>query len=58
MLWLIVERRINMLRIWKKIKASVKKSLDHMAAENKKEYGSGVPDCCKMNRQGNDKLKK
>ena len=47
-----------MLRIWKNIKTSVKKSLDHMAAENKKEYGSGVPDCCKMNRQGNDKLKK
>jgi len=50
--------RVAVFGIWRKIKASVKKSLDRMAAENQKEFGNGVPDCCKMNRQGYNNQKK
>ena len=39
------------MKFWEKIKKSVNKSLDNMAKENKKQFGDGVPDCCKMNRQ-------
>lgn len=39
------------MKFWEKIKRSVDKSLDHMAKENKKQFGEGVPDCCRMNRQ-------
>jgi len=47
-----------MFKIWKRFKGSVKRSLDHMAKENQKQYGNGTPDCCKMNQQENDKPKK
>ena len=39
------------MKFWEKIKKSMNKSLDNMAKENKKQFGDGVPDCCKMNRQ-------
>lgn len=40
------------MNFWDKMRKSIQKSLDKMADENKKEFGDGVPDCCKMNRQG------
>lgn len=47
-----------MLKIFRRMKASVKRSLDRMAKENEKQFGGGVPDCCKMNRQANDRPRK
>ncbi|WP_411676713.1 LDCC motif putative metal-binding protein [Caproicibacter sp.] len=43
------------MKFWNKIKKSINRSLEKMAKENKKEFGDGVPDCCKMNRQGGNK---
>ena len=40
-----------MLNPLKRIKAAMKKWLNRLAQENKKQFGSGVPDCCKMNSQ-------
>lgn len=40
------------MKFWNKIKESIQGSLDKMAKENQKQFGDGVPDCCKMNRQG------
>jgi len=39
------------MKLWNKIKKSIDQSLDNMAKENKRQFGGGVPDCCKMNRQ-------
>lgn len=41
--------------IWKRIKASVKKYLEHLSEENQREFGDGAPDCCKLNRTQNKK---
>ena len=47
-----------MFGFWKRIKDSFNRYLERMAEENRKEFGNGVPDCCKVNRPVNDKLKK
>ncbi|MBW7571466.1 LDCC motif putative metal-binding protein [Caproiciproducens faecalis] len=47
-----------MLRIFKRMKASFKRSLDRMAKENQKQFGGGVPDCCKMNSQTQNNTRK
>ncbi|WP_312693271.1 LDCC motif putative metal-binding protein [Caproiciproducens sp.] len=47
-----------MLKILDRIKASVKRSLDRMARENQKQFGGGIPDCCKMNRPADNRPEK
>lgn len=46
------------MKFFQKIKKSINRSLENMAKENKKTFGDGVPDCCKMNRQGTGTAKK
>lgn len=40
-----------MLNPLKRIETATKKWLDRLSQENKKQFGGGVPDCCKMNSQ-------
>jgi len=47
-----------MLGIFQRIKASFQNYLKRMAEENRKEFGGGVPDCCKVNRPSNNGPKK
>jgi hypothetical protein len=37
----------------KTLKEKLKETLDHMARENQKEFGSGKMDCCSNNRRLN-----
>ncbi len=39
------------MSILKRIKESFNRFLERSAKANKESYGSGVPDCCKMNNQ-------
>ncbi|WOC32713.1 MULTISPECIES: LDCC motif putative metal-binding protein [Caproicibacterium] len=41
---------VNMKNAWKRW-------LNRMAKANQQAYGSGVPDCCKMNRQTSQQKK-
>ncbi len=40
-----------MISFFEKIKDSWNAWLKRLGEENAKEFGSGVPDCCKMNNQ-------
>lgn len=45
-----------MRRIWKKFKRKINDTLEKMAQENQKTYGSGRLDCCNLNKK--DKARK
>ncbi len=42
------------MSLFKNIKQSWNDFLDRLAKNNQKNYGSGVPDCCKLNKAQND----
>jgi len=40
------------------IKFSINYDAQKMAQQNAAKYGDGVPDCCRMNREANEKAQK
>lgn len=39
------------MTLWKRIKKAFNNYLEQLSAENKKMFGDGRPDCCKLNEQ-------
>ena len=58
-----VHREREAAKMWLKkiindIKFSINYDAQKMAQQNAAKYGDGVPDCCRMNREANDKAQK
>jgi hypothetical protein len=46
-----------MFGIFSRLKASFKRYLEHLSSANQEEFGDSVPDCCKLNRTQNSKIR-
>lgn len=42
----------------KRLKEAINILLEKIAKENEKAYGRSVPDCCQLNRQSSNRMKK
>lgn len=41
--------------LWKRMKRALDVYLERLTAENKKMFGAGRPDCCKLNAKNTNK---
>jgi len=43
------------MTLWKRIKKAFQNYLNRMAQSNQELFGGSKPDCCKLNRQNNNR---
>ncbi len=43
------------MKLWKNLKKAFQNYLDRMAKSNQQLFGNSTPDCCKLNRENNNR---